>query len=106
MVPRLQPGDLTIEQQNKINLLDHRAQIYKKMATYILISTTNGQLNGWTVYGKGTKKEMEELELSHPAFQDDSETHCDIYAQTLCKNSRVVCKTTAKRKYHINENRM
>ena len=105
MVPKLQPGDPTIKQQN-INLLDHRAQIYKKMATYILISTTNSQVDGWTVYGTGSKREMSDLRLNHSAFQDTTETHRDIYAQTLQRNSRVVSKTDAKRLYHIHEDEL
>lgn len=70
-------------------------------ATYYLISTTNSQVEGWSIFGTGTKKEMEQLALTHKSFQDLSETHRDIYAQTLDKNSRVVSKTKAKQIYKL-----
>ena len=70
--------------------------------TYYLISTTNSQVEGWSIFGTGTKKEMEALSLTHKSFQDLSETHTDIYAQTLDKNSRVVSKNKAKQIYKIN----
>lgn len=68
---------------------------------YFLISTTNSQVEGWHIYGKGSKEEMKQLNLTHEAFQDNSQLHRDIYAQTLNKNSRVVSKTTAKRVYKL-----
>jgi hypothetical protein len=73
-----------------------------KTLTYFLISTTNSQVEGWSIFGQGTKKEMKQLSLTHELFQDKSELHCDIYAQTLNKNSKVVSKTTAKRVYKLN----
>ena len=72
-----------------------------KTITYFLISTTNSQIESWSIFGQGTKKEMEQLSLTHESFQDKSELHCDIYSQTLDKNSRVVSKTTAKRVYKL-----
>ena len=68
---------------------------------YFLISTVNSQVEGWHIFGQGSKNEMEKLILNHESFQDNSETHSDIYAQTLCKNARVVSKTKAKRIYKI-----
>jgi hypothetical protein len=72
-----------------------------KTRTYFLISTTNSQVEGWSIFGQGTKKEMEQLSLTHESFQDKSELHHDIYAQTLDKNSKVVSKTTAKKVYKL-----
>ncbi len=69
--------------------------------TYFLISTTNAAVNGWSVYGRGSKREMEELRDSHPAFIDKTPQHRDIYAQTLAKNARVVSKTKARKVYKI-----
>jgi hypothetical protein len=69
--------------------------------TYYLISTTNSQVEGWSIFGQGTKKEMEQLSLTHESFQDKTELHSDIYAQTLDKNARVVSKTTAKKTYKL-----
>lgn len=70
-------------------------------ATYYLVSTINSQINGWSIFGIGTKNEMKQLALTHESFQDNSETHRDIYAQTLNKNSRVVSKTKAKQIYKL-----
>jgi hypothetical protein len=69
--------------------------------TYYLISTTNAQVEGYSIYGRGTKKEMEQLSLTHESFQDKTELHSDIYAQTLDKNARVVSKTIAKKTYKL-----
>lgn len=72
-----------------------------KAKTYYLISTTNAQVEGWYIFGQGSKKEMEQLSLTHESFQDNTERHSDIYAQTLSKNSKVISKTTAKRVYKL-----
>ena len=72
-----------------------------KTRTYFLISTTNSQVEGWSIFGQGTKTEMEQLSRIHESFQDNSQLHCDIYAQTLDRNSRVVSKTTARRVYKL-----
>lgn len=72
-----------------------------KATTYYLISTTNAQVEGWSIFGQGAKKEMEQLSLTNESFQDNTELHTNIYAQTLDKNSKVVSKTTAKRVYKL-----
>lgn len=64
--------------------------------TYFVISTTNAQVLGWSVYGQGTKEECKNIQLNHNEFQG---TH--IFADTLNKNSRIVSKTEATRKYKI-----
>jgi hypothetical protein len=72
-----------------------------KTRIYFLISTTNSRIEGWSIFGRGTKKEMEQLSLTLEPFLDKSALHRDIYAQTLSKNLRVVSKTTAKRVYKL-----
>lgn len=63
---------------------------------YYVISTLNAQMNGWSVYGQGTKKECKQIQLNDPAFQGT-----DIYADTLNRNSLIVSKTEAKRKFKL-----
>jgi len=66
------------------------------MRTYFVISTINAQIEGWTIYGQGTKGECHQIRLNDPAFQGT-----DIYADTLNKNSRIVSRTEAKRKFKL-----
>jgi hypothetical protein len=63
---------------------------------YYVISTLNAQINGWSIYGEGTKKECRQIQLNNPAFQG-----IDIYADTLNKNSKIVSRTEAKRKFKL-----
>lgn len=63
---------------------------------YYVISTLNAQINGWSIYGEGTKKECRQIQLNNPAFKGT-----DIYADTLNKNSVIVSKTEAKKRYKI-----
>jgi hypothetical protein len=65
------------------------------MATYVLLSTTNAAVNGWTVYCEGTKQECEHALSTIPDFHGT-----DIWADTLRKNAVIVSKTTAIREYH------
>ena len=74
------------------------------MRTYYIISTTNPQVEGWSIYRVCNSRKEAELEIDNiDEFKDKSELHNDIYAQTLLKNSRVVSKTEAERKYHCND---
>lgn len=65
------------------------------MATYVLLSTINAAVNGWTAYCEGTKRECEKALENTPDFNGT-----DIWADTYRKNAVIVSKTTAKRKYH------
>ena len=71
-----------------------------KPKMYYLISTTNARVFGWSVYGSSSDKE-ELKKIADKEFADTTELHCDIEAQTLYKNYRIVPKTEAIRKYHI-----
>lgn len=64
------------------------------MATYVLISTTNAAVNGWTAYCEGTKQECEHALSTIPDFQGT-----DIWADTLRKNAKIVSKTKAQREF-------
>lgn len=66
------------------------------MRNYYVISTTNSQIEGWRSFGEGTKEECKKIQLEHPEFNGT-----DIYSDTLNKNSVIVSKTEAKRKYKI-----
>ena len=68
----------------------------KTLRTYFVISTTNAQVEGWFIYGQGTKEECKKIQLTDSAFQGT-----DIYADTLNKNSRIVSNTAAKRKFKL-----
>ena len=60
--------------------------------TYYLISTINAQIDGWKVFGEGTKTVCVTIQLTHKDFQGT-----DIYADTLNKNSKIVPKGQLKR---------
>ena len=64
----------------------------KTQRNYFVISTTNAQVEGWSVFGQGTKEECKQIQLNDPAFQGT-----DIYADTLNKNSVIVSKTEEKK---------
>jgi len=68
----------------------------KTQRNYFVISTTNAQVEGWSVFGQGTKEECKQIQLNDPAFQGT-----DIYTDTLNKNSVIVSKTEAKKRYKI-----
>ena len=71
--------------------------------TYYIISTTNAQIFGWTVFGTyNNRREAEKALPNIPDFEDETELHCDIEAQTLYKNARIASKTEAK-KYGIDD---
>ena len=73
------------------------------MATFYIISTTNAHENGWSIFKEYSNRSVAEKEISDvPEFQDHSDNNNDIYAQTLLANARVVSKTEAERKYHLN----
>ena len=59
---------------------------------YYLISTINSQIDGWRVFGEGTKDECKNIQLTHKDFQGT-----DIYADTLNKNSRIISKGQLKK---------
>ena len=59
---------------------------------YYLISTTNAQIDGWKIFGEGTKDECVNIQLTHKDFQGT-----DIYADTLNKNSKIVPKGQLKK---------
>ena len=69
----------------------------KTLRTYFVISTINSRVEGWSIFGQGTKEECKKIQLTDSAFQGT-----DIYADTLNKNSRIVSKTEAKRKFKLN----
>ena len=69
----------------------------KTLRTYFVISTINSRVEGWSIFGQGTKEECKKIELTDSAFQGT-----DIYADTLNKNSRIVSKTESKRKFKLN----
>ena len=60
--------------------------------TYYVISTTNAQIDGWKIFGEGTKDECVNIQLTHKDFQGT-----DIYADTLSKNSRIISKGQLKK---------
>jgi hypothetical protein len=68
----------------------------KTLKTYFVISTTNAQVDGWLIFGQGSKEECKKIQLNNPAFQGT-----DIYSDTLNKNSRIVSKTEAKKKFKL-----
>jgi len=68
----------------------------KTSRTYFVISTTNAQIEGWSIFGQGTKEECKKIQLTHSSFQGT-----DIYADTLNKNSRIVSTTEAKRRFNL-----
>ena len=68
----------------------------KNSRTYFVISTTNAQVEGWSIFGQGTKEECRKIQLNDTAFQG-----IDIYADTLNKNSRIVSRTEAKKTYKL-----
>jgi hypothetical protein len=63
-------------------------------ATYYLISTINSEECGWSILAEGSKLELAKVEPNE--FKGN-----DIYANTWRKNSKIVSKTIAERKYHI-----
>ena len=60
--------------------------------TYYVISTTNAKIDGWKVFGEGTKEECKKIQIEHESFQG-----ADIYADTLNKNSKIVPKGQLKK---------
>ena len=64
--------------------------------TYYLISTPNAKIDGWFIFGWGTKEECKKIQIEHESFQG-----ADIYADTLNKNSRIVTERQLK-KYGLN----
>lgn len=60
--------------------------------TYYVISTTNSQVDGWRIFGEGSKPECVRIQLTHKDFQGT-----DIYADTLNKNSKIVPKGQLKK---------
>ena len=60
--------------------------------TYYVISTTNSQVEGWRIFGEGSKPECVTIQLTHADFQGT-----DIYADTLNKNSKIVPKGQLKK---------
>jgi hypothetical protein len=68
------------------------------MKTYLLITTTNSQTDGWEILEKGSKQECFEALSS-------LQSNGDVYTQTRYKNAIVVSKTTALREkmLHIDE---
>ena len=60
--------------------------------TYYVISTTNAQIDGWKIFGEGTKDECVNIQLAHNDFKGT-----DIYADTLNKNSRIISKGQLKK---------
>ncbi|MBQ3942797.1 MAG: hypothetical protein II669_00590 [Elusimicrobia bacterium] len=67
----------------------------KKAPCYVLLSTINAAVNGWTAYCKGTNEQCEATLSNNPIFRGT-----DIWADTYRKNAIIVSMTTAKRKYH------
>ena len=59
---------------------------------YYLISTINSQIDGWKIFGEGTKDECVTIQLTHKEFKGT-----DIYADTLNKNSKIVPKGQLKK---------
>lgn len=59
---------------------------------YYVISTTNANIDGWRVFGEGTRAECVNIQLNHADFQGT-----DIYADTLNKNSKIVPKGQLKK---------
>ena len=59
---------------------------------YYLISTINAQIDGWKIFGEGTKLECKNIQLTHKDFQGT-----DIYADTLNKNSKIIPKGQLKK---------
>ena len=60
--------------------------------TYYVISTINAKIDGWKIFGNGTKAECRNIQLTHDYFQGT-----DIYADTLNKNSRIVSERQLKK---------
>lgn len=60
--------------------------------TYYVISTTNANIDGWRIFGEGTRAECVNIQLNHTDFQGT-----DIYADTLNKNSKIVPKGQLKK---------
>lgn len=71
------------------------------MATYVAVTTTNAQQNGWREVITGSDKAEVQEKAERQICGNQYDGPKDIYTQTELRNLRVVSKTEAKRTFGV-----
>ena len=72
------------------------------MTTYVAVTSTNPQVEGWSIVCSGEDKKSVENNAERIICGNQWNRQKDIYTQTKLENLRVVTKTKAKRTYKVN----
>lgn len=69
--------------------------------TYVAVTTTNAQTNGWHEVARGADKQAVQAAAEQKIAGHQWDQQKDIYTETELRNLHVVSKTNAKRTFKV-----